>query len=201
MNVFYNQNGIGDVLIITLTTEAAQEKTFDRKGDVVQIVEKETKQIIGYNIFNFSRYMEISDSGLVDMNKEILAKINQVLSENGVTDQLTADFSPKFVVGFVKETEKHPNADKLRVCKVDIGEETLQIVCGAPNVADGQKVVVAKVGAVMPSGMIIKDATLRGIPSSGMICAARELALPNAPQEKGILVLEDTYIVGQPFTF
>lgn len=201
MNVFYNQNGIGDVLIITLTTKATQEKTFDRKGDVVQIVEKETKQIIGYNIFNFSRYMEISDNGLVDMNKEILAKINQVLSENGVTDQLTANFSPKFVVGFVKETEKHPNADKLSVCKVDIGEETLQIVCGAPNVAAGQKVVVAKVGAVMPSGMIIKDATLRGIPSSGMICAARELALPNASQEKGILVLEDTYIVGQPFTF
>ncbi|MDQ0176866.1 YtpR family tRNA-binding protein [Bacillus chungangensis] len=201
MNVFYNQKGIGDVLIITLTTEAAQEKTFERKGDVVQILEKETNRVIGYNIFNFSRYMEISNNGLVDMNKEILEKINQVLLENGVTDQLTADFSPKFVVGFVKEVEKHPNADKLSVCKVDAGEEILQIVCGAPNVAAGQKVVVAKVGAVMPSGMVIKDATLRGIPSSGMICAARELALPNAPQEKGILVLEDEYVIGQAFTF
>lgn len=95
--------------------------------------------------------------------------------------------------------EKHPNADKLNICKVDVGTETLQIVCGAPNVDAGQKVVVAKVGAVMPSGMIIKDAELRGVPSSGMICSAKELALPNAPQEKGILVLEDKYEVGQPF--
>ncbi len=92
-----------------------------------------------------------------------------------------------------KKKKKHPNADKLNICKVDVGTETLQIVCGAPNVDAGQKVVVAKVGAVMPSGMIIKDAELRGVPSSGMICSAKELALPNAPQEKGILVLEDKY--------
>ncbi|MFP3361756.1 DUF4479 domain-containing protein, partial [Planococcus sp. SIMBA_143] len=53
---------------------------------------------------------------------------------------------------------------------------------------------------VMPSGMVIKDAELRGVASSGMICSAKELALPDAPQEKGIPVLEDTYQVGQPFT-
>ena len=59
--------------------------------------------------------------------------------------------------------EKHPNADKLSVCTVDVGSETVQIVCGAPNVDAGQKVVVAKVGAVMPSGMVIRDAELRGV--------------------------------------
>ena len=63
----------------------------------------------------------------------------------------------------------------------------------------GQKVVVAKVGAVMPSGMVIKDAELRGVASSGMICSAKELALPDAPQEKGILVLEENYEIGSPF--
>ena len=73
--------------------------------------------------------------------------------------------------------EKHPNADKLNVCTVDVGNETLQIVCGAPNVEEGQKVVVAKVGAVMPSGMVIRDAELRGVASSGMICSATELSL------------------------
>jgi tRNA-binding protein len=83
---------------------------------------------------------------------------------------------------------------------VDVGPETLQIVCGAPNVDKGQKVVVAKTGAVMPSGMIIKDAVLRGVASSGMICSARELALPNAPQKRGILVLDDAaYQTGQAF--
>ncbi|MCT4571044.1 DUF4479 domain-containing protein, partial [Bacillus thuringiensis] len=109
--------------------------------------------------------------------------------------------SPKFVVGYVAEKEKHPNADKLNICKVEIGTETLQIVCGAPNVDAGQKVVVAKIGAVMPSGMLIKPAELRGVPSSGMICSARELELPDAPQEKGILVLEDSFEVGQEFKF
>ena len=59
--------------------------------------------------------------------------------------------------------------------------------------------VVAKVGAVMPSGMVIKDAELRGVASSGMVCSMRELNLPNAPQEKGIMVLSDDYKVGQAF--
>lgn len=95
--------------------------------------------------------------------------------------------------------EKHPDADKLSVLKVNVGSETLQIVCGAPNVDEGQKVVVAKVGAVMPSGMVIKDAKLRGVDSSGMICSMRELNLPNAPQEKGIMVLSDDYEVGKAF--
>lgn len=99
----------------------------------------------------------------------------------------------------MKQKEKHPNADKLSVCQVDVGTETLQIVCGAPNVDAGQKVVVAKVGAVMPSGLVIQEAELRGVKSYGMICSARELNLPNAPQEKGILVLNDEYEVGQPF--
>ncbi|MDU2099239.1 MAG: DUF4479 domain-containing protein, partial [Staphylococcus sp.] len=81
----------------------------------------------------------------------------------------------------------------------DVSSEKLQIVCGAPNVEAGQKVVVAKVGAVMPSGMVIKDAELRGVASSGMICSMRELNLPNAPQEKGIMVLSDDYKVGNAF--
>ena len=66
-------------------------------------------------------------------------------------------------------------------------------------VATRQKVVVAKVGAVMPSGMVIKDAELRGVASSGMICSMKELNLPNAPEEKGIMVLNDSYEIGQAF--
>ena len=82
---------------------------------------------------------------------------------------------------------------------VNVGTEKLQIVCGAPNVESGQKVVVAKVGAVMPSGMVIKDAQLRGVDSSGMICSMKELNLPNAPKEKGIMVLNDDCDIGQAF--
>ena len=74
------------------------------------------------------------------------------------------------VVGYVKSKIKHENAEKLSVCQVDVGGETLQIVCGAKNVEAGQFVPVALSGAVMPSGLEIKRAKLRGAQSNGMIC-------------------------------
>ena len=75
------------------------------------------------------------------------------------------------VVGHVLTKEAHPDSDHLAVCTVDAGqEEVLNIVCGAPNVAAGQKVPVALVGTTMPGGMVIKKAKLRGVPSFGMIC-------------------------------
>ena len=126
--------------------------------------------------------------------------VQKAINKSGLDYQLNADLSPKFVVGYVETKEKHPDADKLSVLKVNVGNEHLQIVCGAPNVEAGQKVVVAKVGAVMPSGMVIKDAELRGVASSGMICSMKELNLPNAPQEKGIMVLSNDYEIGQAFS-
>lgn len=199
MNVFYNRNGIGDVLIITLESVPSDQRIFERQEDVAKITNSNTGKAAGYNLFNASSYFPTDQNGPVEMNEEKLAVINSILKKNGFNEEITADFSPKFVVGYVKSKEKHPNADKLNICQVLVGEETLQIVCGAPNVEAGQKVVVAKVGAVMPSGMVIKDAELRGVPSTGMICSAKELALKDAPQEKGILVLEDSYEAGQPF--
>jgi phenylalanyl-tRNA synthetase beta chain len=106
----------------------------------------------------------------------------------------------KFVVGRVLEVEQHPDADRLKVCKVDLGDDEgggttplpATIVCGAPNVAAGQTVAVATPGAVMPDGTKIKQAKLRGVVSEGMICAETELDLSpsNSPSE-GILVLDD----------
>ncbi|GIN57700.1 YtpR family tRNA-binding protein [Lederbergia ruris] len=198
MNVFYNLKGVGDTLLIAI--QDIEHPTFERKGDVARIFDEKTKQTSGFNLFHASQYVQVEANGQVELTEELVEKINAALMKNGFDEQLEADFSPKFVVGYVKEKAKHPNADKLSICKVDVGTEELQIVCGAPNVEAGQKVVVAKVGAVMPSGMVIKDAELRGVPSSGMICSAKELDLPNAPQEKGILVLEaDTYEIGQAF--
>ncbi|WP_027409616.1 YtpR family tRNA-binding protein [Anoxybacteroides tepidamans] len=199
MNVFYNRDGIGDVLLISLKPINSETRLFEKKGDIVRIFDETTNETAGYNIFNISSYYAIGETGTVEVNDELVAAINELLEKNGF-EKITADFSPKFVVGYVKEKQKHPNADKLSVCQVDVGAEVLQIVCGAPNVEAGQKVVVAKIGAVMPSGLVIKEAELRGVPSYGMICSARELELPNAPQEKGILVLSDSYEVGQPFT-
>ncbi|WP_445612845.1 phenylalanine--tRNA ligase subunit beta [Geobacillus sp. YF-1] len=82
------------------------------------------------------------------------------------------------VIGHVLECEPHPNADKLRKCLVDLGEgEPVQIICGAPNVAKGQNVAVAKVGAVLPGHFKIKRAKLRGEESNGMICSLQELGI------------------------
>lgn len=99
------------------------------------------------------------------------------------------------VVGKVVERDKHPEADKLSVCKVDVGAgELLQIVCGAPNVAAGQTVPVAAIGVTLPGGLTIKKAKLRGVESQGMICSARELEL--SEDHAGIMVLDDRLALG-----
>lgn len=197
MNVFYNREGIGDTLIVMI--KEAEHAAYEKRGTVARIYDEKTKETAGFNIFEASRYGGFEGSGPVKLTEALLDKLNGILAENGFDEKLDADLSPKFVVGYVKEKEKHPDSDHLSICQVDTGAETLQIVCGAPNVEAGQKVVVAKTGAVMPNGMIIKDAVLRGVASSGMICSARELGLPNAPQKKGILVLDGQYEVGSEF--
>lgn len=94
------------------------------------------------------------------------------------------------VVGYVKERVKHPDADKLSICQVDIGKEVVQIVCGAKNVDAGQYVPVATVGAVLGEDFKIKKAKLRGAESIGMICSSTEIGLPK--MNDGILELDDS---------
>ncbi|HDY4430066.1 TPA: phenylalanine--tRNA ligase subunit beta [Staphylococcus aureus] len=105
------------------------------------------------------------------------------------------------VVGFVKSKEKHPDADKLNVCQVDIGEdEPVQIVCGAPNVDAEQYVIVAKVGGRLPGGIKIKRAKLRGERSEGMICSLQEIGISSnyIPKsfESGIYVFSEAQVPG-----
>ncbi|HDC3154097.1 TPA: phenylalanine--tRNA ligase subunit beta [Staphylococcus aureus] len=105
------------------------------------------------------------------------------------------------VVGFVKSKEKHPDADKLNVCQVDIGEdEPVQILCGAPNVDAGQYVIVAKVGGRLPGGIKIKRAKLRGERSEGMICSLQEIGISSnyIPKsfESGIYVFSESQVPG-----
>ena len=102
------------------------------------------------------------------------------------------------VVGEVVAREPHPDADKLSVCQVNIGDqEHLQIVCGAKNVAAGMRVPVATVGARLPGDFKIKKAKLRGVTSLGMICSASELGL--AEQSDGIMPLPSEAPVGKDF--
>ncbi|CAN5137054.1 phenylalanine--tRNA ligase subunit beta [soil metagenome] len=132
---------------------------------------------------------------------EIADKLTLLGLEVEETEQVGHNFED-IVVGKVNLVRPHPNADKLQVCEVNTGDGVSQIVCGAPNVAVGQKVAVAKIGSTMPEPMpngeylTIKKVKLRGESSEGMICSEAELGLSN--DHSGILVLDENLEVGTP---
>ncbi|QXE00658.1 phenylalanine--tRNA ligase subunit beta [Terribacillus sp. DMT04] len=110
--------------------------------------------------------------------------------------------STNVVVGYVESCEQHPNADKLNLCQINVGSETYQIICGAPNIAQGQKIAAALPGARLPGGMKIKKAKLRGVESHGMVCSLQELGIDEkfVPKEfaEGIFVFPEDAEVGTP---
>jgi len=107
--------------------------------------------------------------------------------EKGIDDRV--------VVAEIKRIEPHPNADRLQLATVSTGGQEFRVVCGAPNIAVGQKVPLAQIGAKLPGGELGK-ATIRGVESVGMLCAADELGLGD--DHSGIIILSDTHIVGKP---
>ncbi|MDD2886575.1 MAG: phenylalanine--tRNA ligase subunit beta [Aliarcobacter sp.] len=119
---------------------------------------------------------------------EICKTLNSIGLEVDSVEKIS--IVPKVVIGKVLEKEKHPDADKLNICQVDLGTQTVQIVCGAKNVDAGQFVPVATVGCDMGNNFIIKEAKLRGVESNGMICSATELGLSKL--NDGILELDDS---------
>ncbi len=129
-------------------------------------------------------FIDLSDVS----TEEIITTLNRIGQE--VEGYRKIEIPENVIIGEVIECEKHPNADKLNICKVNIGNEELQIVCGASNVAAGQLVPVALIGAVLPGEFKIKKAKLRGVESCGMICAAREIGLPDF--HEGILVMDNS---------
>ena len=131
-----------------------------------------------------------------DIDTETLAdQLSMAGLEVDSVEPVAGEFSG-VAVGRVLSLEQHPNADKLRVCQVDAGTgETLQIICGAANVAAKMKVPVALVGALLPGGFKIKKAKLRGVESYGMICSASELGLEE--KSSGILPLPADAPVGE----
>ena len=128
----------------------------------------------------------------IDISKistdDICKTLNSIGLEVDSVDKVLV--APKVVVGKVLEKEKHPDADKLNVCQVDVGTETVQIVCGAKNVDAGQYVPIATVGCNLGGGFKIKKAKLRGVESNGMICSSTEIGLPKT--NDGILELDDS---------
>ncbi len=120
--------------------------------------------------------------------EQICAKLNSIGLEVDSVANIT--IPDNIVVGYVKSCVKHENSDHLHVCEVDVGNKILQIVCGAKNATADIYVAVAMVGAVMPNGLEIKEAKLRGVQSSGMLCSSTELGLPKI--NDGIIILDDS---------
>lgn len=151
---------------------------------------------ISYNWLQEFIDLDLSPDELEDKLTLIGLEVEEIESYGSTLDGV--------VVGEVLETKAHPNADRLKVCKVNLGSEQVQIVCGASNVAAGQKVPVATVGSTLPikldngSFLTLKKAKLRGEESNGMICAEDELGLGS--NHDGIMVLDADTKVGTPIS-
>jgi len=126
-------------------------------------------------------------------------ELSEKLTMAGLEVERVAPVAPPFeglVVGLVVNCIKHPNADKLSLCEVDIGvDNNLQIICGAPNVRKGLKVAVAPVGSVLPNNLKIKKAKLRGVESRGMICSEAEMGLSDCHDT--IMELDSSAVLGE----
>ena len=195
-HLFYDFHTIGDVLLIVIDAKAKPTRV-EKKDNVVALYQDD--RLIGVNIFSFSEIVKIKNAGLIILPpKQIIDVINHML-RNAKLETLDPIDESGFKIGQVLSCEEHPDSDHLHVCKVHVGDRVLDIVCGAPNVREGMKTVVAMPGTMMFDGSEIVPSELRGVASSGMLCSPRELHLENAPQVRGLIVLDEQAPVGQDF--
>ncbi len=137
----------------------------------------------------------------IDIKDQDVHELATKITKAGINIEAVVTHHINFlVIGQIKTVEEHPDSDHLHVCQVNIGKETLQIVCGAPNVREGLKVIVAQVGAVLPGNFEIKKSKIRGVESFGMMCALFELGLEEKNEEnyaKGIHEMDEKAPVGE----
>ena len=142
----------------------------------------------------------------IDIKDQDVNELAQKITRAGINiEAVVTHHMDNLVIGEIVQVEEHPDSDHLHVCRVNIGKEELQIVCGAHNVREGLKVIVAKVGAILPENFEIKKSKIRGVESCGMMCALFELGLEEKTEEnynKGIAELDENAPVGEdPLTY
>ncbi|KRL27415.1 tRNA binding domain protein [Limosilactobacillus frumenti DSM 13145] len=191
----YNPAELDDTLVVITAPDTDDQET-TVKDNIAQITASNDHHLLGYNFLAASKILpELKqENGQVFLTADQVAKLNDALKAAGFDQLLTADESPKFVVGYVEKMTDHPKSDHLKITQTKIGhDQTVQIVCGSPNVKEGIKVVVARPGAMMPDGKIIWPGQLMGVDSDGMLCGFRELHLKNAPDKKGLWIIPDDW--------
>ena len=186
--------------MLTLKNSGDAKLAVERKGKVARVYREDKQETVAWNIFEASTFFALNGKGQLFLSDEQVARLNQELQAEGFAEVLVNDKEPKFVVGQIVEMVAHPDSDHLNICQVAVGnDKTVQIVAGAPNARVGLKTIVALPGAMMPKGNLIFPGKLRGEKSFGMMCSPRELALPNAPQKRGVIELSEDQVVGTPF--
>lgn len=150
---FYNQEGISDTLLLTSGAASRYDVAIETKNGVTRVLDEKTNTVIGYNIAGISNHIRFEKAGQQFLSAEEQEIVKTLIQEAGF-DGASLDLSPKdtLVVGYVETCVPHEDSDHLHVTQTRVSQDTvLQIVCGAPNVKAGQKVVVATPGTVMPN--------------------------------------------------
>ncbi len=195
--LFYNFKTIGDVLLIVFKPLETPDEVIKKENVVVL---KKCGQVIGINIFDISKIMKIKANGFIPrIDDKVLEVINHILENHDIEPLEKLDNSG-FKVAKIVDIEEHPESDHLHICKVDVGHsDYLEIVCGAFNARKDLICVCALPYTFMPSGRQIIPGKLLGVDSYGMLCSGRELALEGYENKRGLLELDEKYVVGSDF--
>lgn len=195
-SLFYNKDLIGDVLMIVYNQGKIPNKSI-KEENIVKIYSDD--ELIGINIFNISSIVKIHAKGLIPLPaNEFVDVINTLLAQHNL-DKLEYKKESGFKIGKVISCDEHPESDHLHILKVDVGNEILDIVCGANNVAVNKIVVVATLGTMMFDGSTIETGKLLGVVSNGMCCSERELNLTKDQTKRGLLLLDEDVKIGSDF--
>ncbi|MCF0217418.1 MAG: tRNA-binding protein [Malacoplasma sp.] len=187
VNIFYNKTTLNDTLIINLHFANANKVENHNNYSLMWSDDK----LVGINIFNASQHINLEE-GFLYCDSTLIAFIKKITNLD-----LSANVEKNFVVGKVLKCSKVENTH-LNYCEVDVKDKILNIICGANNVKENIKVVVANVNTVLPSGKKIVKSKIQGYESSGMLCSNSELNLASE-QKSGIIILENEYQTGDLF--
>ena len=196
--LYYDYRNVGDVLIILFDANAHSDNE-EEYGNVVCLYSG--NRLIGINIYDISKIIKIKAKGYIPLiNEKILEVINTILL-NANLEPLEYLKQSGDVVARINEVSDHPGNKALKVCKLNIGDESLQVVSGAENIREDLLCVCALPYTFLPKRRQVIPTTVDGIDSFGHLCTAKDLQIKGAAEENKVFELDETYSVGIDFWF
>lgn len=190
VRIYKNSQMFNDLIMINIKDKDVTETK--QEGAITSLFNEE--ELVGINVFD-KQLSDHFEEGFNYPTRENLDYINDYLKDY----QFTYDGNKHLLVGQVISFEPVAGSDKLNLCEVLIKDTTYSIVCGAANVEENMKTIVALDNALLPDGTLIKAGKVLGVHSDGMLCSKRELGFAQKPEEKGIIKLEDQEVLGLGF--